>query len=589
MDTPNPESNGLCTWFVDVCLSLLQLHNYSIHTKQLHGAYYHVMPLLVGSVFPSYLKECGLTEELLEQVFNQILEGKEHTWHFKGIPETNFYKELHHFLKKWPVSRRTTKQAIGKFYMAIDTNFKRMRADNAYRLIERLPGCVESKIMSYGTDLTAAQQIEPIQSQPEASTQLIEAMYTEAKASTQQIETLTLQCEQLKKRFDKSRKELTCARKALQNITSEKEKLRNQCSTAKAKAKEAKLDYTVLENTFTELQDENMDLSYVVVDLQGKLESCSEELYCKTNTDREFSLQTKHGRRYSPSIRHLYYNLLSQQIPALKIADIIKTVIRCFFPGVDVDTLQLPKRSCADYMRKCELATVSNAHKATVLSESEGFKLNTDGTTKHQKKIGGVGINNMVISVNEVADGTAISALEDVSKELEKLRETAHALKLPSANRINWTLITSSTSDSAATQKCFNKLIEDRRDSDALQFGSATTETLDIIESFCSLHLGINLRKAFLSGMIVKDTPTEKHPPIDKLVHEFCKLLGKHGTPEYGCGAYQFPDYLKLMLEGDSLEADSRQYYQICATVNLQRQVGSRYFESIFCHSEQCS
>ena len=33
---------------------------------------------------------------------------------------------------------------------------------------------------------------------------------------------------------------------------------------------------------------------------------------------------------------------LSQQIPALKIADITRTVIRCFFPAVDV-ALQLPK------------------------------------------------------------------------------------------------------------------------------------------------------------------------------------------------------------------------------------------------------
>ena len=100
----------------------------------------------------------------------------------------------------------------------------------------------------------------------------------------------------------------------------------------------------------------------------------------------------------------------------------------------------------------------------------------------------------MVISVNEVADGTAISTMEDVSKELEKLCETAHALQLPRADRI--TLFTSSISDSA-TQKCFNKLIQDRRDKDELQFGSATPETSEVIESLCSMHLGSNLKKAF--------------------------------------------------------------------------------------------
>ena len=64
-------------------------------------------------------------------------------------PETKFYKELHYFLKKWTVSRRTTKQAIGKFYMAIDWNFKGMCVGNAYKLIERLPGSGKSTIMSY--------------------------------------------------------------------------------------------------------------------------------------------------------------------------------------------------------------------------------------------------------------------------------------------------------------------------------------------------------------------------------------------------------------------------------------------------------
>ena len=460
--------------------------------------------------------------------------------------------------------------------MAIDRNFKGMRADNAYRLIERLPGGVESTIMSYHekvcADLTTS--TKAMQAEVKASTQLLNAMHTEAKVSTEQLEALTVECVQLKKQFEQSQKELTCARKVLQDISSERVKLQKQCSIAKAKAKEVRCEYAVLENTFAELQDENIDLTSALSDLRDELESYSEE---QTSTDRDFTFQTKIGRRYSPSVRRLYYNLLTQQIPAQKIAEIIKTVIKCLFPAVDVDTLQLPKRSCADYMRKLELATISNAHKATVLSECEsGFRLHTDGTTKHQKKIGGVGINGMVISVNELADGTAISAMNDVSKQLEKLRETARVLQLPGADRINWTLIASSTSDCAATQKCFNKLIEDRRDNDALHFGSATSETLDIVESFCSMHLGINLRKAFLSGMITS-TESERHHPIDKFVHEFCKLLGKHGAPEYGSGVHEFPDYLQLMIENDSLDV---QYYQACSTVNLHRQVGNRYFVS---------
>ena len=146
--------------------------------------------------------------------------------------------------------------------MAIDVNFKGMHADNAYRMIERLPGCVQSKIMSYGkvfADSTASsQQIEAMQSDAEAPTQLIQAMYSEAKASTQQIEALTLKCSQLTKQFRESQKELTCVRKALQDITYEKVKVQKQYSLSKAKAKEARLAYAMLENTFTELQDENI-------------------------------------------------------------------------------------------------------------------------------------------------------------------------------------------------------------------------------------------------------------------------------------------------------------------------------------------
>ena len=61
---------------------------------------------------------------------------------------------------------------------------------------------------------------------------------------------------------------------------------------------------------------------------------------------------------------------MSQQIPSVKIAEMIKTVIRCIFPAIDVDQLKLPQRLCADYMRKCELTAISNARKATVLCES---------------------------------------------------------------------------------------------------------------------------------------------------------------------------------------------------------------------------
>ena len=61
-------------------------------------------------------------------------------------------------------------------------------------------------------------------------------------------------------------------------------------------------------------------------------------------------------------------------------------------------------------------------------------------------------MNGMVMSVNEVPDGTADSIISDISTELQKLHEIAHCLILPNTDKINWTLIVSSTSDSASTQ-----------------------------------------------------------------------------------------------------------------------------------------
>ena len=167
--------------------------------------------------------------------------------------------------------------------------------------------------------------------------------------------------------------------------------------------------------------------------------------------------------------------------------------------------------------------------------------------------------------------------------QLEKLREIARALHLPNADKINWTLFASSTSDCAATQKRFNKLIDDYREKDERRFGAATLETVEIVESFCSIHLGINLRRAFLTGIIPEDSITDssrRYHPVDKFVHEFCKLFGKNGTPEYGSGACAFPDFLKLMIDDGSISADTHQYFESCLKVNLHRQVGSRYFVS---------
>ncbi|MCH9715537.1 MAG: hypothetical protein K0U52_00410 [Gammaproteobacteria bacterium] len=297
---------------------------------------------------------------------------------------------------------------------------------------------------------------------------------------------------------------------------------------------------------------------------------------------------TKVGRAYSAEIRTLYYSLLGAQIPTTKIDSIIKSVIKCFHPSINIDELKLPKKSCASYMRKDELKSICDAHKATVICEDYAAKnkllhLNTDGTTKHQRKLGGVIVSDMVLSLNELADGKATTAIDDISREFAKIRTTARALGLNNADSINWALIKSSTSDSASTQKKINKLIDEKRQEDEENYGTINSE---LIQNFCAMHLGVNLRKAFLSGIVPHadsiDEATisnRKYHSVDVLVHEFCKLFGKHGVPEYTYGVLVFPDFLDLLISNDSVRGDKNPaYYRLCSSITLDRQIGSRYF-----------
>ena len=137
-----------------------------------------------------------------------------------------------------------------------------------------------------------------------------------------------------------------------------------------------------------------------------------------------------------------------------------------------------------------------------------------------------------------------------------------------------------------------NKLIDECRKEDEEKYGTTiaiNADTIDLIQNFCSMHLGVNLRKAFLSGLMPHDDDNtdeaavsgRKYPSVDVLVHEFCKLFGKHGVPEYTCGVISFPDFLDLIINDNSVHGDKDQaYYCLCSSITLDRQVGSRYFVS---------
>ena len=98
------------------------------------------------------------------------------------------------------------------------------------------------------------------------------------------------------------------------------------------------------------------------------------------------TLPTFSKRKYNANIRELYYSLLAMRIPPGQIKTMVTNVISCLNLSVDVNALRLPGKSCAAYMRRQEMLTISRAQKADELLKEDGWLLNSDGTTLMQQK-----------------------------------------------------------------------------------------------------------------------------------------------------------------------------------------------------------
>ena len=541
-------------------------------------------------IFPPKLEEYGMTEDILTMALMQCSKACELPvdvrWSLKEIPTVGFYRELHNFLRKWPQSCCLTKITIGKFYICIDPELRQKsmcsRPDNVYQFIERI--AVSNKPSSAAMIYNKYAALKHLQSKVDAYSTEIQELSSKVMAQEKELT-------EMKREVEIARAEISNTKLTLNDITSklqitqrQRDSARNQVQKCQEKLETTAADFIHFEE---EVLGKNDELTRLVFDLKAEitdLSSSSVSLLGNSNSQLvSFCFETKDGSRvYTHAIRELYYSLLANQIPPSKIESTIRAILNCFFPSLKLDKLHLPSESCASYMRRHELTTLCLAHKATsVLKQAEtGFlHLNTDGTTKSQKKIDGSALNGMVLSVNNVLDGSADSIINDISKELQKLREIAHELKLPDANKINWTLIVSSSSDSGSAQKRFNKLLEEKRVEDEEKFGKVCPEAFELVENFCCMHLGVNLRKAFLDGIrhvVCSDSSSvyqRDHHPVDVFAHEFCKLLGKHGVPEYGLGVLAFPDFLEHFTS-----PDKTCYYQTCAKIHLDRQIGNRYF-----------
>jgi len=467
---------------------------------------------------------------------------------------------------------------LGQLYIAIDPSLqaKHSRPDNVYRFIEKVAGSqyFQPKLMNYNFKENEKLQL---QTKVKEHVTQMEELATNFSSIKQELESTEQELQNTKKDLEATKHTLEDITNTLRLTEKQQKSYKSKAMACEKQYEACHSDFLLLEGTLEDTTEQISNQSEVIASIRTELELIKDaESVEVDSTTLSFSFHTKTGTTmYSPAIRKLYYTLLTDQIPPAKIESIIKAVLKCFLPNLNIEKLSLPKEKCAGYMRREELKTISMAHKATLvnnLMSKEKIHINTDGTTKLQKKIGATAVNGIVLSVNELADGTADSVIKDISKELHSLREIAKALNLPNANQINWTLVASSISDSASSQKRLNKLIKQQREEDAKKFGSATHDIMDIVENFCSMHLGINLRKAFLDGIRnVNEQPSDngqrEYHTTDVFVHEFCKLFGKNGTPEYGCGVLTFPDFLAIKLQDSSID---KEYFLSCKNTTLE-------------------
>lgn len=281
------------------------------------------MYIVTGDSYPDDLIAYGLTKELLISAMSKI---EASVWSLSGrIPTIGFYRALYLYLKQ---HFKATKTSIGKLYCGIDANLKEKgsRPDNIYRFVERIVSSDRHSedLMMYDT-------------------QPVKSMSIHLKKCSDQLEMLNSECTELKSRFEKTKSQLRSTKSALRDVTNQNTVLNQRLKSAKEKISQLKCKKASLEEECVNLQ----------VDLLSEMTDSTDSASDVDDSAIEPTLQSIVGnsRKYTPEIRKLYYNLLAEQVPVSKIND-IRHILKCFNPTENVEDLQLPKRSCASYMRK---------------------------------------------------------------------------------------------------------------------------------------------------------------------------------------------------------------------------------------------
>lgn len=372
------------------------------------------------NVLPASVLEC-VSESTLQRAFLQCLEGQQDLcWTLTRPVTVGFYRDIHRYLRQWPPAQSATNATFGCFYLLIDVNFRsrRMakRPDNIYMFVQKIADSdrLSSDPMYYGVDSTVKQ----LQSAMCGYQEDLEAMSHEVSKHQEALKTVTKQLEVANTDLASTRRALSDVSNQLQKTAKQRDVAHKQACKMQDKLESAYLDSVYYED---EIQSKNNQLSDLVKSLRS--ERKLQPVVGSDDGNEHFCFETLDGGHiYTTAVRELYYKLLADQLPPAKISSTIRSILKSFLPSLDVDKLRLPSESCASYMRREELTTVNLAHNATSLLQSSSLNLNCDGTTLSQKKLQGAAINDTVLSVNELPDGSAESMITDISNELQKLR-----------------------------------------------------------------------------------------------------------------------------------------------------------------------
>lgn len=368
------------------------------------------------------LEKAGLTLSAIDSYFTSNTPLQQ----IKTTPK--LYMELHHYILS--THQKYSKTTIGNLYKMIDPEHSSTRPDNVYRKIEKLCQNTSSTSPASSTSTTPASST----TRSNSTTPPLSGHY----------------CKHAVDRRDKRHKALQRKFKDVEHSLNQSERtvaaIQSELTQTKCKLDSANKTTTELQALLSNLlEDHHREVSTLADDnreLQCTIEAMERELLDSTqqslacNGEKEFTVKTKEGTRYLNSVRELYYNLLTKGIAPDLIDGVIRTVLSKLSPMLDISSLKLPKRSCANYMRMAEMPTISDVHKVTNLTNTKKGHINSDGTTLNMKKLIGSSVNGTVLGVQEVSDGTSETMINELDRQLAHLRDTANELHIPNANSI---------------------------------------------------------------------------------------------------------------------------------------------------------